>query len=360
VDTPRSEGLEDRNVTAVSPLVTPRAVKTAHPVPPETAAGIRATRQAIRAVLHGQDERLVVVVGPCSIHDPRAAVDYAERLHAATQPLTDALIVVMRTYFEKPRTTVGWKGLVNDPHLDGSCDLQGGIQLARQVLLDVGRVGISCGSEVLDPITPQYIADLLAWASIGARTTESQTHREMASGLSMPVGFKNGTDGGVQVAVDAMTSAGHPHTFLGIDVDGVTSTIRTCGNPDRHIVLRGGGAGTNHRREDVERAAALVADQGIVRPIMVDCSHGNSAKNPANQISVARDVLAQLPAGGGVQPLMGLLLESHLVGGRQDWKPNQPLRYGQSITDACLGWDETATLLGEIAKAARAARHRAA
>jgi 3-deoxy-7-phosphoheptulonate synthase len=334
-------------------------VKTSLPVPAETAAAVRTTRQAIRAVLHGQDPRLVVVVGPCSIHDPAAAVDYAERLRAATQPLEDALVVVMRTYFEKPRTTVGWKGLVNDPHLDGSCDVQAGLQLARRVLLDVTRVGIACGSELLDPITPQYIADLLAWASIGARTTESQTHREMASGLSMPVGFKNGTDGGVQVAVDAMTSAGHPHTFLGIDVDGVTSTIRTCGNPDRHVVLRGGRAGSNHRREDVERAAALVSDQGIARPIMVDCSHGNSAKNPANQVTVAQEVLTQLPAGAGPRPLMGLLLESHLVGGRQDWKPNQALRYGQSITDGCLGWDETAALLGEIAKAARAARRAA-
>jgi 3-deoxy-7-phosphoheptulonate synthase len=360
VEPPRTERLEDRNVTAVEPLVTPRSAKTKLPVPPETAAAIGAARAAIRAVLHGQDPRLVVVVGPCSIHDPAAAVDYAERLRAATRPLEDALVVVMRTYFEKPRTTVGWKGLVNDPHLDGSCDVQAGLQLARRVLLDVNRVGIPCGSELLDPITPQYIADLLAWASIGARTTESQTHREMASGLSMPVGFKNGTDGGVQVAVDAMTSAGHPHTFLGIDVDGVTSTIRTRGNPDRHIVLRGGRAGSNHRRDDVERAAALVADQGVARPIMVDCSHGNSAKNPANQVTVAREVLEQLPAAGGTGRVMGLLLESHLVGGRQDWKPNQPLRYGQSITDACLGWDETAVLLDEIAKAARAARSRAA
>jgi 3-deoxy-7-phosphoheptulonate synthase len=357
VKSPRVEPLEDRNVTAVRPLVTPRAVKTALPLPPDTAAAVRAAREAIRAVLHGQDARLVVVVGPCSIHDPAAALDYAERLRAATRPLEDALVVVMRTYFEKPRTTVGWKGLINDPHLDGSCDVQAGLELARRVLLDVTRTGIPCGSELLDPITPQYIADLLAWASIGARTTESQTHREMASGLSMPVGFKNGTDGSVQVAVDAMTSAGHAHTFLGIDVDGVTSTIRTRGNPDRHIVLRGGRAGTNHRRDDVERAAALVADQGVARPIMVDCSHGNSAKNPANQGTVAREVLADLSAGG---PVMGLLLESHLIGGRQDWRPHTPLRYGQSITDACLGWDETAALLEQIAAAARSARDRAA
>jgi 3-deoxy-7-phosphoheptulonate synthase len=359
VDTPRPEALEDRNVTDVRPLVTPRAVKTALSVPAETAAGIRTARDAIRRVLHGQDERLVVVVGPCSIHDPAAAVDYARRLRAAARPLEDALVVIMRTYFEKPRTTVGWKGLVNDPHLDGSCDVQAGLELARRVLLDVAGVGVACGSELLDPITPQYIADLLAWASIGARTTESQTHREMASGLSMPVGFKNGTDGSVQVAVDAMTSAGHPHTFLGIDVNGLTSTIRTRGNPDRHIVLRGGRAGSNHQREDVVRAAALIADQGVSRPIMVDCSHGNSAKNPANQVTVAREVLAQLGSGGG-RSVMGLLLESHLVGGRQDWKPNQPLLYGQSITDACLGWEETAALLEEIAAAVRTARTRAA
>src|SRR6185369_15732816 len=227
-----AERLEDRNVSAVVPLVPPRAVKQKLPVGAEEAALVRATRGAIRDVLHGRDrKRLVVVVGPCSIHDPAAALDYARRLADVARATRDELVVVMRTYFEKPRTTVGWKGLINDPYLDGSCDVAAGLQLARQVLLDVNRLGVPCGSELLDPITPQYVADLVSWAAIGARTTESQTHREMASGISMPVGFKNGTDGGLQVALDAMVSARHPHTFLGIDVDGLTSAIRTHGTP---------------------------------------------------------------------------------------------------------------------------------
>ena len=345
--------LEDRNVSAVVPLVSPRRVKTAAPLPEAAATCVDETRTAIRDVLHGRDRRrVVVVVGPCSIHDPAAAVEYAERLAGTTRGLQDALVVVMRTYFEKPRTTVGWKGLINDPHLDGSCDVAAGVQLARQVLIDVLRVGVACGSELLDPITPQYVADSLARASIGARTTESQTHREMASGLSMPVGFKNATDGSVQVAHDAMVSAGHPHTFLGIDVDGVTSIIRTQGNPDRHVVLRGGRAGTNHRPADVERAAAIAVRDGILRPVMVDCSHANSGKDPLQQEVVCREVLEQVRSQPG-GPIMGLLLESNLFPGRQDWAPDRPLRYGVSLTDACMGWRETETLLGEIAEAVR-------
>jgi 3-deoxy-7-phosphoheptulonate synthase len=350
-----AERLEDRNVSAVVPLVPPRAVKQKLPVGAEEAALVRATRGAIRDVLHGRDrKRLVVVVGPCSIHDPAAALDYARRLADVARATREELVVVMRTYFEKPRTTVGWKGLINDPYLDGSCDVAAGLQLARQVLLDVNRLGVPCGSELLDPITPQYVADLVSWAAIGARTTESQTHREMASGLSMPVGFKNGTDGGLQVALDAMVSARHPHTFLGIDVDGVTSAIRTQGNPDRHVVLRGGRGQTNHGAADVARAAALVADQGVTRSIMIDCSHGNSGKDPARQLRVGHEVLQQVRTGQ--EAVMGLLVESNLVQGRQDWKPGARLAYGVSITDACLGWDDTAALLREAAAAVTARR----
>ena len=353
------ERLDDRNVTAVTPLVAPRVVRETFRLPPEAAARVRTTRAAIRDILHGRDRhRLLVVVGPCSIHDPAAALEYAQRLAPLARSYEDAIVVVMRTYFEKPRTTVGWKGLINDPGLDGSCDVSAGLELARRILVDVNRVGVACGCELLDPITPQYVADLVSWASIGARTTESQTHREMASGLSMPVGFKNATDGNVQVALDAMESARHPHSFVGIDVDGVTSVIRTHGNPDGHLVLRGARTTSNHGPADVEHAAALAHKQGIARPVMIDCSHGNSGKDPKRQLAVCREVVAQLDAAGPA--LMGLLLESHLHEGRQDWAPNATLRYGVSITDACMGWDDTATLLGEIADAVRRAPARVA
>ena len=343
------EQIEDRNVTEVKPLEPPRAVKRKLAAPEETAALVAASRGAIRDALHGRDlRRLVVIVGPCSIHDPAAAQEYAGRLARVARETASEMIVVMRTYFEKPRTTVGWKGLINDPHLDGSCDVAAGLELARGVLLGVNAQGVPCGSEMLDPITPQYVADLISWAAIGARTTESQTHRELASGLSMPIGFKNGMDGGIQVAVDAMVSARHPHTFLGIDADGRSAAVRTRGNPDRHIVLRGGGGRTNHGPEDVARAAALLEGEGVARPILVDCSHGNSAKDHTRQALVCRDVLAQVRAGES--RILGLLLESNLSPGRQDWLPGRPLEYGVSITDACLGWQDTEKLLFEIAE----------
>jgi 3-deoxy-7-phosphoheptulonate synthase len=343
------ERIEDRNVSAVEPLVSPRAVKAKLPPTSTTVELVSATRAAIRDLLHGRDaRRLAVIVGPCSIHDPEAAFEYATRLASVANATRRELVVVMRTYFEKPRTTVGWKGLINDPHLDGTCDVGRGLELAREVLLGVNGLGVSCASELLDPITPQYVADLLVWAAIGARTTESQTHRELASGVSMPVGFKNGTDGSLQVAVDAMTSARHPHSFVGINADGMTCAVRTCGNADRHIVLRGGGGRPNHGAADVARVAALLEGQGIARPIMVDCSHGNSAKDHTRQALVCRDVLAQVRAGEG--RIMGLLLESNLRPGRQDWQPGRRLERGVSITDACLGWEETEKLLFEIAE----------
>ena len=352
---PKGDRLEDRNVVETARLTPPRALKERFPVQAKVAEVVSSTRAAIRDALHGRDaRRLVIVVGPCSIHDPAAALEYAGRLADVAARTRNELIIVMRSYFEKPRTTIGWKGLINDPHLDGSCDIEAGLALARRLLLEIGGLGLGCASELLDPITPQYVADLLSWAAIGARTTESQTHREMASGLSMPVGFKNGMDGGLQVALDAMVSARHPHSFLGVDVDGRTAVVRTRGNPDRHIVLRGGSGGTNHDRESVTRAAALVGVEGITRGVMVDCSHGNSAKDPARQVAVAREVIAQI--AGGQRALLGLMLESHLEAGRQDWMPGRPLRRGVSITDACVGWDETESLLLEAASAVRHSR----
>jgi 3-deoxy-7-phosphoheptulonate synthase len=347
------EKIEDRNVEGVMPLISPRAVKAAQPLTQRAADVVLETRRAIRDILHGRDrERLLVVVGPCSIHDPDAALEYARKLARVAEATRDRIVVVMRTYFEKPRTTVGWKGLINDPHLDGSCDIATGLQTARKILLEINELGLPCGGEVLDPITPQYISDLLSWASIGARTIESQTHREMASGLSMPIGFKNSTEGGLEVALHAMISARHPHTFLGISADGATAMVKTAGNPDRHVVLRGGGSGPNYSPADVARAVEIMASEDLARPVMIDCSHGNSRKDYTRQTAVCREVLTQLGASKGA--IMGLLVESNLHPGRQDWAAGTTLRYGVSITDACIGWDETETLLAEIAAAARA------
>ena len=352
------EAIDDRNLTEIRTMLSPRRVKAELPLDDAARARVSGTRAAIRDLLHGRDaRRLLVVVGPCSIHDPAAALEYAARLARVAARTRDALLVVMRAYFEKPRTTVGWKGLINDPHLDGTCDIPQGLRLARETLLRVNRLGVPCGSELLDPISPQYVADLLAWGSIGARTSQSQTHRELASGVSMPVGFKNGTDGNVEVARDAMIAARHPHSFLGIDADGAAAAVATRGNPDRHLVLRGGDR-PNHGPRDVARAAALVAGEGVARPVLVDCSHGNSGKDHTRQAGVCREVLAQVRGGQGA--ILGVLLESNLEPGRQDWRPGAPLRYGVSITDACMGWAETEALLEEIAGAAAARRAAAA
>jgi 3-deoxy-7-phosphoheptulonate synthase len=353
------ETLDDRNLAAIRPLPTPQRLKAELPADAGVHATVAQARSAVRDLLHGRDtRRLLVVIGPCSIHDPDAALAYAERLARLAERTRDSLLVVMRTYFEKPRTTVGWKGLINDPHLDGSCDLPLGLRVARETLLRINRLGVACGGELLDPISPQYVADLLAWGSIGARTSESQTHRELASGVSMPVGFKNGTDGRIESARDAMLAAAHPHTFLGINSQGETAAVVTRGNPDRHLILRGGGGRTNYDVEEIRRAAALVTDQGIPRPILVDCSHANSGKDPARQPEVCRRVLAQLRAGDGA--ILGVMLESNLEAGRQDWKPGSDLRRGVSITDGCLGWKESEALLDEIAQAASRGRAPAA
>jgi 3-deoxy-7-phosphoheptulonate synthase len=346
------EPLENRNLVSLSPLVAPGEVKAALPPSPAAARTVRAARAAIRDLLHGRDRRrLLAVVGPCSIHDEDAALEYAGRLRALAAETGDALLVVMRAYFEKPRTTVGWKGLINDPALDGSCDIPHGLRLARRILLRIAELGVPCASEVLDPVLPQYLADLVAWAAIGARTTESQTHRELASGLSMPVGFKNGTDGNLETAANALVSAAHPHHFLGVDERGAAAVVRTRGNRDGHLVLRGGGGRANHDPASVAAAARLAEARGIARGVLVDCSHDNSGRDPARQAGVLRSVLGQW--AGGQRALLGVMLESHLQPGRQDWGEGTPLRYGVSITDACIGWEETAALLEEAADAVR-------
>jgi 3-deoxy-7-phosphoheptulonate synthase len=340
-----SSRVEDLRVTGVKRLITPAEVKKLHAASPETLNSILEARNTARRILRGEDPRLMVVVGPCSIHDTESAMDYARRLKALSDELSDRLFIVMRVYFEKPRTTVGWKGLINDPHLDDSGDVEYGIKLARKLLLDIAEIGLPSGTEFLDPIIPQYIADLISWAAIGARTTESQTHREMSSGLSMPVGFKNGTDGSIQTACDAMRSACSPHNFLGIDQDGMTSIIRTSGNPDSHIVLRGGRDGTNYGPEHTAVAAERLKQAGMTSSLMIDCSHANSGKDPKRQPDVLKSVIEQRAAGR--QDIVAVMIESHIHLGSQP-AVKEGLRYGVSITDACLDWDSTASILRAI------------
>jgi len=342
-----SDPIEDRNVRAIRRLTAPETLKAALPLDASGRELVAATRACIRQMLHGDDPRLLVVVGPCSIHDPDAAIEYAERLRDVSSPLAAQLLVVMRVYFEKPRTTIGWKGFLNDPHLDGSCDLGWGIEAGRRLLLDIAARGVPCGGELLDPISPQYLSDLYSWAAIGARTSESQTHRELVSGASMPVGFKNTTAGSIQVAANAVVAARQPHVFLGVDRVGRAAVVETLGNDAGHLILRGGAGGPNHSRRDLEEAAAACPDRR--RPVMVDCSHGNSGKDPARQMHVVRNVLEHTPPGP-TSPLLGFMVESHLVGGRQEWSPGAPLRRGISITDACLGFSETEDLLNFAAE----------
>jgi 3-deoxy-7-phosphoheptulonate synthase len=340
-----SSRVEDLRVTGVKRLITPAEVKKLHAASSKTLNSILEARNTARRILRGEDPRLMVVVGPCSIHDTESAMDYARRLKALSEELSDRLFIVMRVYFEKPRTTVGWKGLINDPHLDDSGDVEYGIKLARKLLLDIAEIGLPSGTEFLDPIIPQYIADLISWAAIGARTTESQTHREMSSGLSMPVGFKNGTDGSIQTACDAMRSACSPHNFLGIDQDGMTSIIRTSGNPDSHIVLRGGRDGTNYGPEHTAVAAERLKQAGMTSSLMIDCSHANSGKDPKRQPDVLKSVIEQRAAGR--KDIVAVMIESHIHLGSQP-AMKEGLRYGVSITDACLDWDSTASILRAI------------
>jgi 3-deoxy-7-phosphoheptulonate synthase len=344
VSRPTEARLTDVRVRATTPLVSPAGLKAELPISERAEQTVVAGRRALEAVLSGRDRRLVAVVGPCSIHDAEAALDYARRLARVAADVAERIVVVMRVYFEKPRTTVGWKGLINDPHLDGSEDVATGIHRARSLLLEINESGLPAGTEFLDPIVPQYLADLVSWAAIGARTTESQTHRELASGLSMPVGFKNGTDGSFQVALDAMVAARSPHSFLGIDVDGVTSVVRTTGNPLGHLVLRGGRTRSNYDPESIAEALDRLGAAGLPRALMVDCSHANSGKTPARQEDVWRSVLAQRAAGN--RGVIGAMLESHIEEGSQAFPQDAAsLRYGVSITDACIGWETTERLL---------------
>jgi 3-deoxy-7-phosphoheptulonate synthase len=345
--------IDDVRIEAVRPLITPALLQDKLPVPEAALTLVEAARTQIAALLDGRDDRLLVVVGPCSIHDHDQALAYAARLRALAAELAGELLVVMRVYFEKPRTTVGWKGYINDPQLDGSYAINEGLERARRLLLDVLALGLPAGTEFLDLLSPQFISDLVAWGAIGARTTESPSHRQLASGLSCPVGFKNGTDGSVKVAADAVVAARSPHAFIGMTKMGQAAVFETRGNPDCHVILRGGRA-PNHDAAHVEAACALLRAAGLRERLMVDCSHGNSRKDHRRQIEVAADLAGQLAAGE--RRIVGVMIESHLHEGRQDLVPGQPLRWGVSITDACLGWTQTEPVLRELAQAVRARR----
>jgi 3-deoxy-7-phosphoheptulonate synthase len=342
---------QDLHVKEMVRLLPPRSLENELPMTASASATVARGREAIHGILAQKDPRLLVVAGPCSIHDVPGALEFAGKLSALRQEFKGRLEIIMRVYFEKPRTTIGWKGLINDPHLDNSYDIEAGLKIARGLLLKLGEMGLPAATEFLDPIVPAYIADLVSWAAIGARTTESQTHREMASGLSMPVGFKNGTDGSCQNAIDAMVAARRPHSFIGIDMGGVTSIVRTTGNEAGHIVLRGGRARSNYDAESIQDTATRLAQAGLPCAIMVDCSHANSGKQPARQEDAWRSVIAQRLAG--THSLVGLMLESYLQEGTQTFpvKNLADLRYGVSITDACLGWESTERLIrwaGEV------------
>jgi 3-deoxy-7-phosphoheptulonate synthase len=345
------ERTRDLRIESFRPLVPPAILLEELPLTDQSAATVVRGREEVAGILRGADDRLLVVVGPCSIHDPAAGLDYGRRLKALADELQDDLCIVMRVYFEKPRTTVGWKGLINDPHLDGSFAINEGLRRARRLLLDLADLGLPAGCEFLDPISPQFTSDLVSWGAIGARTTESQVHRELASGLSMPIGFKNGTDGGVQVAIDAARSAAHPHRFLGVTEQGLCAIVATSGNPDCHVILRGGESGPNYGARSVQKAAQALVDVGLPPRIMIDTSHGNSEKNWQRQPLVARHIAAQV--AHGERSIVGVMMESFLVDGRQDIGDRAALRYGQSITDACMGWETTVPVLRELAGAVR-------
>ena len=342
--------LTNLRVREVRPLISPARLRQEIPLGVQAEKTVRQSREEVEAVLEGKDSRILIILGPCSIHERDAALEYAGQIARMRQELGDKLLLVMRVYFEKPRTTVGWKGLINDPHLDGSLDLEGGLKAGRKLLAEINEMGVPAGTEFLDPIVPQYLADLVSWAAIGARTTESQTHREMASGLSMPVGFKNGTDGSLQVAVDAMLSAKAAHAFVGIDAQGATSVIRTTGNHSTHLVLRGGRDRTNFDPASLTSARDSLRKHGLPERVMVDCSHANSGKEPTQQETAWKSVIEQKKSG--TPGILGLMLESHLQEGRQNISAQGAagLQYGVSVTDACMGWKQTESLLRWAAK----------
>ena len=345
----------DLRIQTARPLISPAILEEDLPLTESGATLVNTARHAIGHILRGQDDRLLAIVGPCSIHDPVAALEYAQQLQPVATRLARDLLIVMRVYFEKPRTVVGWKGLINDPHLDGSFQVNTGLRLARRLLLDINALGLPIGTEFLDTTLGQYYADLVAWAAIGARTTESQIHRELASGLSMPVGFKNRTDGDLQVAVDAIVSAQHPHSFPSLTREGAPAILSTTGNPEGHLVLRGGSrTGPNFNRAAVQTAVTLLKKSTAAPVVLIDCSHGNSGKEPAAQITVARDIADQI--GNGERAIIGVMLESNLVAGSQKHEPGRALVHGQSITDACLSWQETLPVLEQLAQAVTARR----
>ena len=344
--------VRDRRIAKVVELSPPERLLEELPLGPEREKEVVKAREEVVDVLNGKDPRLMVVVGPCSVHDPKAALDYATRLAALKQQLQDRLLIVMRVYFEKPRTTTGWKGLINDPHLDGSGDVNAGLRIARKLLLEIVDQGLAVGCEFLDPITPQYIADAVAWGAIGARTAESQTHRQLGSGLSMPIGFKNRTDGNVQVAVDAVRAAAAAHAFAGIDDAGMPAILHTSGNPDCHVILRGGHGMPNYHTPEVEDALVTLGVAGLPERLVIDASHDNSGKDPEKQFFAAGEIADQIADGN--KAIVGVMLESFLVEGRQDLRPGEKLTYGQSITDACISWEETVSALERFAAAVQA------
>ena len=348
---------DDLRIVDITPLSSPERILTEIPRTDAVTETVTRSRQTVHDILHDKDDRLIVVIGPCSIHDPVAARDYAGLLEEQRRRFSDELEVVMRVYFEKPRTTVGWKGLINDPHLDGSYRIEDGLRLARGLMIDVNKLGLPAGSEFLDTITPQYIADLVSWGAIGARTTESQVHRELASGLSCPVGFKNGTDGNVRIALDACMASSRPHHFPAVTKDGRAAIASTRGNEDCHVILRGGSQ-TNYDADSVNAVSALSEKVGLAPRLIIDASHANSSKNPENQPKVTADVGRQVAAGD--RRIKGVMVESHLVAGRQDLVPCKPLVYGQSITDGCIDWATSVSVLEDLARSVQARRRAAA
>ncbi|HEY0962838.1 MAG TPA: 3-deoxy-7-phosphoheptulonate synthase [Pseudomonadales bacterium] len=345
---------DDTRIIAMKELVSPRQLIDELPITPHATATVLNARSSIQRILRGDDDRLLVITGPCSIHDTKAALEYAGRLKAEIDRHRNDLCVIMRVYFEKPRTTVGWKGLINDPGIDDTFRINDGLRLARSLLLQLADQGVPAGTEYLDMISPQYIADLVSWGAIGARTTESQCHRELASGLSCPVGFKNGTGGNIQIAVDAVGSASHSHHFLSVTKEGRSAIFQTAGNPDCHVILRGGSKHPNYDPESIRETVEKMQKAKLRNGIVVDCSHANSGKDHARQVTVCKDIAGQV--AGGEKHVVGVMLESHLVAGAQKQVAGQPLTYGQSITDACMGWDDTLGLLDDLADAVRKRR----
>ena len=344
---------DDLRINHVTEVESPAAIHNQFPISESAATTVANSRNAIHNILHGKDDRLLVIIGPCSVHDPKSAIEYAEKLKVVREQLKDDLEIVMRVYFEKPRTTVGWKGMINDPHLNETFDINEGLKRARKLLLDVNEMGLPAGTEFLDLISPQYIADLISWGAIGARTTESQGHRELSSGLSCPVGFKNGTDGTMRIAVDAMRAAERPHVFMSLTKEGRSAIFNTTGNEDTHIILRGGSR-PNYDQESVAEAANEMESAGLRPNLMIDFSHANSRKQHEKQIEVARDVASQIRRGN--HNITGVMIESHLVAGRQDLIEGRDLVYGQSITDACINWDDSVPVLEQLAAAVRERR----